>query len=100
MGGAGVETWNAAFHAFAEAGELGLQSCFPLSGRQVLDATAGFAYGDGAQIEFRLVVTKPLDDLRIWFALGEFAEDIGIHQIAHKESALVESLARGGRSNG
>jgi hypothetical protein len=46
------------------------------------------------------VVAQPRDDLGIRFRLGEFAEDIGIHQIAHREMALVESLARGGTSNG
>ncbi len=100
MGGAGVETENAAFHAFAEAGEPGLQGRFPLSGRQTLDATTELADGDGAQVEFRLVVTQPGYHLGIGLVLGEFAEDIGIDEVAHRERGLVESLAREGISNG
>jgi hypothetical protein len=100
MGGAGIETENAAFHPFAEACQPGLQGGFPFSGRQGFDATAEFADGDGAQVEVGLVIAQPLDNLVIWLGLGEFAEDIGVHEVAHKERAFVKSLARGGISNG
>jgi hypothetical protein len=46
------------------------------------------------------VIAQPLDNLVIWLGLGEFAEDIGVHEVAHKERAFVKSLARGGISNG
>lgn len=100
MGGAGVETKNAAIHALAEGDEPGLQGRFSLPGGQVLDATAEFSNGDGAQVEFRLVFAQPPDDLGIRSGLGKLAEDIGVNEVAHREMGRVESLALVGISNG
>ena len=100
MGGAGVEAEDAAFHTLAKVGEPGLQGGLPLPARQTLDATAQLADGDRAQVKFRLVIPQPRDDQGIRFGLGEFAEDIGIHEVAHRDMGLVKSFALGGTSNG
>lgn len=100
MGGAGDEAENAAFHALAEIGEPGLQRRFPLSGREGFDAPAEFFDRDRAQLEIRLVSAEPRHNKRFRLGLCEFAQDVGIHQIAHSEMAGVKSLARSGDSNG
>ena len=81
---AGVEAENTAVHAFAEANEPRLQACLALARRQAFDALAKLPDGDGADVEFRLVVTQPRHDQGVRLHPGEFAKDVSIHQEAHR----------------
>ena len=83
VSGAGVEAEDTALHAIAETSEPCLQTGLSFADGKALDSSADFAYGDGADIEFSLMVTKPLHDAFVRFGLHQFAENVGIHKVAY-----------------
>ena len=73
VSGAGVETEDAARHAITEICEPCLEACLAFTHGKALDSSADFAYGDGADVEFRLVVTQPLHNGVVGLGLHQFS---------------------------
>ena len=88
MGDAGIEAEHTSIHAFAKPYEPRLQARFALARRQAFNTFTKLSDGDGADVEFRLVVAKPGHDLGVGLDLSEFAQDVGIHKVAHSITGL------------
>ena len=95
-----VETENSSFHAVADGLKPLTELCLAPAISQTLNATTDFTNRDGAHIEVRLVLAKPLNHLLIRFGFDRFAIDVGINQIAHSEGGSESSPSRTGISNG
>ena len=65
MGGTGIEAEDAAFHAIAERHEPGAELGLAFAVGKAFDAATDFADGDGADVEFALVLAEPRDDFRV-----------------------------------
>ena len=98
LGGARVEAEHAALHAIA----YGLKPCSQLppalSIGQPLDAAADLADGDGADVEFALVLAQPCDDLRVRLRLHRLAIHIRVNEVAHSDCGSRSSASRAGIS--
>lgn len=99
VGGAGVESENAALHAIAEGLEPSAELGFAFAVGQSLDSPPDFADGDGADVELAFVLTEPFDDpgVRLGFCL--FAENVGIDEVVQNAREAVSSFSRSGISN-
>lgn len=95
-----IEAENSAIHSLAETGEPRLERRLSFSRRQPLNAPAQFSDSDSTDVELRLVITKPRNNLGVWLNPSEFTEDVGIDEIAHNTIGEEESLARGDASSG
>ena len=70
-----------------------------LSIGQPLDAAADFTDGDGADVEFALVLAQPCDDLRVRLWFDRLAMDIRVNEAVPSDGGAQSSASRAGISN-